>query len=140
MILRSGTHAMDRSHAAITRFAGWFSDFSAIDPIDRRLSFVNALFVTAILVVSVCNVTWALYQYAHWPVMVSGEWERLESDLTDAKAVLGTLPGRHIEYQIEDAPETYNQADYYRLQSILLPVILQHDPVKDGYVFVEFGK
>jgi len=103
-------------------------------------SFWNTFLIAALLVTSMCNATWGVWKYVHWPVLISDDWAPLEADLAHAKVTLSGLPDRHIEYRIEDAPDTYDQIAYYKLQSVLAPIILQHDPVGDGFVLVEFGK
>ena len=63
----------------------------------------------------------------------------MDRDLIGAKAVLNSLPARQIEYRTEEASETYDAIAYYRLQYMLAPAILRHEPVDDRYVLVEFS-
>ena len=97
------------------------------------------LLLAALLGISILNAVSSLRRYYHWPVFASDEWADVAAKSVHAKAVLRGLPDRHIEYRLEEAPETYDVTSYYRLQNILAPSILQSEAAPDGYVLVEFA-
>jgi hypothetical protein len=92
----------------------------------------------ALLLVCLWNGVRSLQEHFHWPVLVEDDWTRLEQKLVRAKAVLHSLPDRHLEYRVEDATETYDIGAYYRLQYLLAPTILQRSPTGNGWVLLEF--
>jgi hypothetical protein len=101
-------------------------------------SVIGRVLTLVLLAFSVWNSIDALRRNFHWPLAADDEWTRLHHDLSHAREVLSKLPDRHIEYRIEEASTTYDSAAYYRLQYLLAPAILQHEPVADRYVLVEF--
>jgi hypothetical protein len=98
----------------------------------------QAFFLAVLFALSLWNSGWALRHYWHWPVWSEDEWTRMDRALVHARVVLNSLPDRKIEYRTEEASDTYDQAAYFRLQYILAPAILRHEPVDDRFVLVEF--
>jgi hypothetical protein len=94
--------------------------------------------VGALLAVSFLNVAMSIRRYSHPLVSDPDGWTRLESDLERARTVLGSLPERHVEYQLKEGSNGRDSGEFYRLQHILAPTILCQDGVERRYVLVEF--
>ena len=96
------------------------------------------LLAAALLAASLVNTAWSVKEHFHWPVFTSDDWTRFNQDLSRARAVLGKLPDRHLEYRIEEASETYDPTAFYRLQYVLAPSILQQGNTQYEYLLIEF--
>jgi hypothetical protein len=94
----------------------------------------------AILVLCLWNVARSLQQYFHWPVPTGDEFSILDDRLSRTREVLASIPDRHIEYRVEDADESYDLGNQYRLQYLLAPIVLWRMPTDNRYVLVEFWR
>src|SRR5262245_56465546 len=99
---------------------------------------VSTICSAALLSICLWNGVRSLQEHFHWPVLVEDDWTRFEQKIVHAKAVLASLPDRHLEYRLEDATAAYDIGAYYRLQYLLAPTILQRSPTGNGRVLVEF--
>jgi hypothetical protein len=96
------------------------------------------LLVAGLLAVSLWNSWYFLRQSYHWPLFSEDELTRLGRDLSSAKIVLSELPDRNIGYRVEEASETYDTGNFFKLQYVLAPSILWSEPSEAKYVIVEF--
>src|SRR5262245_27607295 len=94
----------------------------------------------AILVLCLWNAARSVQQYFHWPMPAGDEFSILDGELGRTREALASIPDHHIEYRVEDADESYDLGNQYRLQYLLAPTVLWRMPTDNRYVLVEFWK
>jgi hypothetical protein len=98
----------------------------------------TTVFPTILIVFCLWNASLAFKNSLHWPVMMPDDWAQLDRSLDRTRTILASLPDRHVEYRVEEASETYDISEYYRLQYLLTPTILQRLSGTGRFVLVEF--
>lgn len=103
-----------------------------------KQSRLDLLLTAFLLAASVWNSWCFLRQSFHWPLFAEDELTRLDRDLHGVKTVLSELHDRNIGYRIEETSQTYDTRNFFKLQYMLAPSILWHEPSDNRYVIVEF--